>query len=35
MAATQNIDTLGTIWTFPLRGALAFDASDLDMQAVC
>ncbi len=28
MVATQNIDTLGPIWTFSLRGVLTFVASD-------
>ncbi len=31
MAATQNIDTLGPIWTFSLRGVLTFVTSDLDI----
>ncbi len=31
MVATQNIDTLGPIWTFSLRGVLTFVASDLDI----
>jgi len=31
MVATQNIDTLGPIWTFPLRGVLTFVASGLDI----
>ncbi len=31
MVATQNIDTLGTIWTFSLRGVLTFVASGLDI----
>ncbi len=31
MAATQNIDTLGPIWTFSLRGVLTFETSDLDI----
>ncbi len=31
MVATQNIDTLGPIWTFSLRGVLTFVASGLDM----
>ncbi len=31
MVATQNIDTLGPIWTFSLRGVLAFVASGLDI----
>ena len=30
MVATQNIDTLGPIWTFSLRGVLTFGASGLD-----
>ncbi len=30
MVATQNIDTLGPIWTFSLRGVLFFVASGLD-----
>ncbi len=30
MVATQNIDTLGPIWTFSLRGVLTFVASGLD-----
>ncbi len=30
MVATQNIDTLGPIWTFLLRGVLTFVASGLD-----
>ncbi len=30
MVATQNIDTLGPIWTFSLRGVLPFEASGLD-----
>ncbi len=29
--ATQNIDTLGPIWTFSLRGVLTFLASCLDI----
>ncbi len=29
--ATQNIDTLGPIWTFSLRGVLTFVASGLDI----
>ncbi len=29
MVATQNIDTLGPIWTFLLRGVLTFVASGL------
>ncbi len=31
MAATQNIDTVGPIWTFSLRGVLTFMASGLDI----
>ncbi len=31
MVATQNIDTLRPIWTFPLRGVLIFVASGLDI----
>ncbi len=31
MVATQNIDTLGPIWTFSLRGVLTFEASGLDI----
>ena len=31
MVATQNTDTLGTIWTFSLRGVLTFVASRLDI----
>ena len=31
MVATQNIGTLGTIWTFSLRGVLTFVASSLDI----
>ncbi len=31
MMATQNIDTLGPIWTFSLRGVLTFVASGLDI----
>ncbi len=31
MVDTQNIDTLGPIWTFSLRGALTFVASGLDI----
>ncbi len=30
MVATQNIDTLGPIWTFSLRDVLTFVASSLD-----
>ncbi len=33
--ATQNIDTLGPIWTFSLRGVLTYVASGLDFNAVC
>ncbi len=33
MVATQNIDTLGPIWTFSLRGVLTFVASGLDINA--
>ncbi len=31
MVATQNIDTLGPIWTFSLRGVLTFVASGSDI----
>ncbi len=31
MVATQNIDTLGPIWTFSLRGVLTSVASGLDI----
>ncbi len=31
MVATQNIDTLGPIWIFSLRGVLTFVASGLEM----
>ncbi len=31
MVASQNIDTLGPIWTFSLRGVLTFVASGLDI----
>ncbi len=31
MVATQNIDTLGSIWTFSLRGVLTFMVRGLDM----
>ncbi len=31
MVATQNIDTLGPIWKFSLRGVLTFVASGLDI----
>ncbi len=31
MVATQNIDTLGPIWTFSLRGVLTFVVSGLDI----
>ncbi len=33
MVATQNIDTLGPIWTFSFRGVLTFVASGLDINA--
>ncbi len=33
MVATQNIDTLGPIWTFLLRGVLTFVASGIDINA--
>ncbi len=33
MVATQNIDTLGPIWTFSLRGVLTFVASGLDINS--
>ncbi len=29
--ATKNIDTLGPIWTFSLRGVPTFEANGLDM----
>ncbi len=29
--STQNIDTLGPIWTFSRRGVLTFEASGLDI----
>ncbi len=29
--STQNIDTLGPIWTFSHRGVLTFEASGLDI----
>ncbi len=32
MVAPQNIDTLGPIWTFSLRGVLTFVASGLDIK---
>ncbi len=36
MVATQNIDTLGPIWTFSLRGVLTSVASGLDINGcVC
>ncbi len=35
MVATQNIDTLGPIWTFSLRGVLTFLTSGLDMFRLC
>ncbi len=31
MVAKQNIDTLGPIWTFSLRGVLTFVASGVDI----
>ncbi len=31
MVATQNIDILGPIWTYSLRGVLTFVASGLDI----
>ncbi len=31
MVATQNVDILGPIWTFSLRGVLTFVASGLDI----
>ncbi len=31
MVATQNIVTLGPIWTFSLKGVLTFVASGLDI----
>ena len=31
MVATQNVDTLGAIWTFSHRAVLAFVASSLDV----
>ncbi len=31
MVATQNIEILGPIWTFSLRGVLTFVASGLDI----
>ncbi len=31
MVATQNIDTLGPIWTFSLRGVHTFVTSGLDI----
>ncbi len=31
MVATQNIDTLGPIWIFLIRGVLTFVASGLDI----
>ncbi len=34
MVATQNIDTLGSIWSFSLRGVLTFVASGLDFGCV-
>ncbi len=35
MVATQNIDNLGPIWTFSLRGVLTFVASGLDINGSC
>ncbi len=34
MVATQNIDTLGPIWTFSLRGVLMSVASGLDIKGL-
>ncbi len=34
IVATQNIDTLGPIWTFSLRGVLTSVASGLDINGV-
>ncbi len=31
MVATQNIDTLGPIWTYSLRGVLTFVASGINI----
>ncbi len=31
MVATKNIDTVGPMWTFSLRGVLIFVASGLDI----
>ncbi len=31
MVATQNVDTLGPIWTFSIRVVLTFVASSLDI----
>ncbi len=31
MVATQNVDTLGSVWKFSLGGVLTFVASGLDM----
>ncbi len=31
MVTSQNINTLGPIWTFSLRGVLTFVASSLDI----
>ncbi len=31
MVATQNVDTLGSVWTFSLGGVLTFVASGLDI----
>ncbi len=33
MVATQNIDTLGPIWTFSIRSVLTFVASGLDINS--
>ncbi len=30
MVATQNIETLGPIWTFSLRGVLTFSGFDIN-----
>ncbi len=35
IVATQNIDTLGPIWTFSLRGVLTFVTSGLDNEWLC
>ncbi len=34
MVATLNIDTLGPIWTFSLRGVFTFEARGLDIKCV-